>query len=89
MAVGSPRAQAFTTWRHGAQVDLAAERDGLAWSLLHREQEEADAAFEAIQFDPRNVPVPIDSGEWEYLRMERDGDDNQRHHDRYLGVYER
>jgi hypothetical protein len=58
--------------------------------MQHREKEDTDAAFEAIQFDSRNVPKLIDSGEWEWLRMERDGDPNRDFHDRYLGtVYDR
>ena len=89
-SVASPTRPTFNRWRFADQVHFEAERELLAWAMQHREKEEADAAFEEIQLDPRNVPKLIDSGEWQWLLMERDGDSNQDFHDRYLGtVYDR
>jgi hypothetical protein len=80
-SVTSPTRPSFNRWKLVDKGDSESERVLRAWAMQHREQEEADAEFEARQFDARNVPALIDSGEWEWLRMERDDNPNARYHD--------
>jgi hypothetical protein len=99
MAVASPRRPKTAHWRRGALVDMAAERDGLAWSLLNREQEEADAAFEARQFAAPDF-IPDDGFDFRDAADSTcisfaspsigERDPNAELHDRYQGtVYDR
>ena len=99
MAVASPRRPKYSVWRNGASVDLAAERDGLAYALINSEREATDQAREDRQFAaPDFIPDDgldfRDAADSTCISFARpsigERDPNQELHDPYLGtVYDR
>lgn len=60
MAVTSPKRPKYSVWRNGVSVDLAAERDGLAYALIHSEREATERAREDRQYAAPDF-IPDDS----------------------------
>jgi hypothetical protein len=75
------------TYVAGTQIDPVAEQELREWAFADRKAEEAAFAWEdSYEFGPIWKPIAEERVEREANRAETDGDDNQRYHDRYLGM---